>query len=215
LDERRFAPRECGKARQPWAFTRLELLVTAGVVVLLAAVGGALAKRLRERPGELTCLSNMKTVVAAFERYAGDHGSYPWAAREGQPVPEDWVHWQPTRKLEQSAVAAYQRPQGGAPLTCPGDADSRYRVYPFSYTMNAHIEKLVPGRIVNKGQMVLLYEEKYPNDGACAPGETVDALTRRHQGRSHAAFGDGHAEAVREKYATEWGRCRPVVKEAE
>jgi prepilin-type processing-associated H-X9-DG protein len=149
--------------------------------------------------------------MGAVESHARDQGKYPWAAQEGQPVPQDWVHWQPARRLEESAIAAYLPLPGRATLTCPGDADNRYRVYPFSYTMNAHIEKLAPSLIVNKRRMVLLYEEKHPNDGACAPGEAADALTRRHRGRSHAAFGDGGVESVSEGYATEWARCRPVV----
>lgn len=97
-------------------------------------------------------------------------------------------------------------------LRCPADAGFQHREYPYSYSMNAHLEKLPLASLAHAGELILLFEEAFPNDGACAPGELADRLARRHGRRSHAGFLDGHVERLRPAAGSRPERVQPHLK---
>jgi len=193
-------------------FSRTELLICIAVVVLLGLLGVFILAKRADRPRQLVCQSNMKELAAGFVRQVQDSGTFPWSARREFPNASDWIHWQSDRVLTNSVLAPYVQELGSRVLQCPGDAQLRYRDYPFSYSMNAHLEKLKVADIENLPSLILLYEEASPNDGACAPGERADALTQRHVDKSSVAFADGHTEFMGEKNAAMNKHTQPIVK---
>lgn len=190
----------------------IDALAVVGVISVGLLVGGMLVEQGRDRPKAAACAANLKHLFTALETYAADHTNYPGAARDGKPFPDDWIHWQATRRLTDSALAPYLPGLDRPRLVCPADLGQRYRDYQFSYTLNAHVERLAPSNLLNKAALVLFYEEDAPNDGACAPGERADRLTGRHRRKSNAAFGDGSVGLVREARAIEPEHVRPRVR---
>ncbi len=191
----------------------MELIAITGGIALLAIVSIIFLARKADRPQRVTCENNVKQLLGAFAAYGQDAGSFPWAARRDAATNADWIHWQGDRFLTNSAIAPYATNFSARILQCPAGGGLRYREYPFSYSMNAHLEKLVPGTLENKSALILLYEEANPNDGACASGEPSDPLTKRHVDKSMAGFVDGHVELVIETLATMPKRWQPIVKE--
>jgi prepilin-type processing-associated H-X9-DG protein len=223
------------------AFTLKELLLVLGALALLAALGLGWRARSADLPRRKACQSNLKQLLSGFDGYVQANGRLPWAARRGAPHAHDWVHWQPDRFLDQSALAPFltnlsplrdrsveesaARREGERPrepqvprglssrvLRCPADAGFQHREYPHSYSMNAHLEKLPPASLANADDLILLFEEAFPNDGACAPGEAADPLARRHLRRSHAAFLDGHVERLSPSAASQPQRVQPRLR---
>jgi hypothetical protein len=72
--------------------------------------------------------------------YAGEHRQYlPLPAEDRHPVPEDWIHWQPDRKIEESTLWSYLG-KSDKVLKCPaGVKDHPWMVYPYSYSVNMFI----------------------------------------------------------------------------
>jgi len=161
-------------------------------------------------------MAKLRKLAGAFEQYGAQHGTYPAAARLGEPATNDWIYWQSDRDLAESAIAPFlQAPDINAlvdGLVCPLDGEASNRRYQFSYTMNAHLDKQPAARLENKPDLILLFEEQKPNDGACAPGILSDRLAQWHGGFSHAAYGDGRVELVDEIVAVQPERTRPIVQ---
>lgn len=193
-------------------FTRTELLATLGVLVVLAVFTLLWRARSRDLPRRAVCQQNLKELSAGFAGYAQTTGHLPWAGRSGAPTTNDWLFWQADRRLENSAIAPWTTNFSGRLLRCPGDNTYSTREYPYSYSMNAHLEKTAPDQVINADALILLYEETFPNDGACAPGETADQLASRHLGRSCAAFLDGHVESIAKITGTDNKRVLPRVR---
>ena len=137
------------------AFTLVELLVVIGILavliaILLPALSGA--KRVAQR---VACAAQMRQVGQALHIYANDHkGFLPLPALTYQARPEDWVHWQAGRDLNQSPMAKYLA-RDFKILRCPADTSARRPPheddpgeYPFSYGLNSNIAGL-PGRTYN------------------------------------------------------------------
>lgn len=82
-------------------------------------------------------------------------------------------------------------------MWCPADDRFAHRQYAASYSLNAHLEKWPLDRLGNLEAPILVFEEEFPNDGACAPEGPADRLARRHASRSGAGFWDGHVELIR------------------
>jgi prepilin-type processing-associated H-X9-DG protein len=184
------------------AFTRTELLITLGCVVLIALLANAWRIQAVDGPRRKVCERNLKNLLAGFDGYVEANERLPAAGRLDVTNTEDWIYWQVERRLEQSSVARHMVSFESSALRCPGDGGFRYRGYPYSYSMNANFEKSSIRRIPNHQQLILLYEEEAPNDGACQVGGAADAPARRHVSRSNAGFLDGHVEQITEATGT-------------
>lgn len=178
-------------------FRLKELVALAGVLVVLSLVALAWRARQVDLPRRTACQEHIRQLLHGLHAYAQAHGHLPWAARLGQPHSNDWIYWQPDRYLEDSSLARFVSGWGSGLLRCPADDRFAHRQYAYSYSMNAHLEKLPPERLENPQALILVFEEEFPNDGACAPEGPADRLARRHAGRSHAGFMDGHVELIR------------------
>jgi prepilin-type N-terminal cleavage/methylation domain-containing protein/prepilin-type processing-associated H-X9-DG protein len=100
---------------------------------------------------------------------------------------------------------------------CPSNADgSKKRL---SYSMNCALTAIDSRRVVSPGEIVLLVDEEYANDGyfyavnhdlakgpntakgstggASAGGQSTDALTKKHADGGNLLFADGHVKYFR------------------
>src|SRR5688500_15187382 len=110
------------------AFTLVELLIVLGIVTVLLALLLPVLTRAREQGRRVQCMSNLRQLAHAFVMYGADHNQFfPGSAvafplNGAAPFPSDWIHWEPTRKLDDSATARYLgRPVDPAVYRCPSD----------------------------------------------------------------------------------------------
>jgi len=140
-------PRHCMTA-----FTLVLILVVVALIAVLIAILLPVLGKVRESANQVKCMSNLRQLAAAFIMYANNNrGSFPGAA-DGDwgfsrtPRPTDWIYWQSTRDVNQSAIAPYLGARGDslrAVLRCPSDDPPPRQVpsgypdpYNYSYQMN-------------------------------------------------------------------------------
>jgi prepilin-type N-terminal cleavage/methylation domain-containing protein len=114
--------------RRARAFTLVELLVVIGVVAVLIAILLPVLGKARAQANRVACLSNIRQLGGAILMYCNDNeGYFPtcayWESLSYVPYPEDWIHWQSNRRLEDSAIAKYvgRGEKLKALLRCPAD----------------------------------------------------------------------------------------------
>jgi Tfp pilus assembly protein PilE len=217
--------------RRVSAFTLVELLVVIGVVAVLIAILLPVLGKARAQANRVACLSNIKQLGAAILMYCNDNGGYfPTCAYwdEGlsyTPYPEDWVHWQANRNLDDSAIAKYvaRGEQLKNLLRCPADTFEARKTalgirpgqgpYLYSYAMNdgsGRNFKPYPGARTKITQWraparkILLTENR--EQWNTAPVWSGNAMAQRHgkatsgaqtiATRASALFFDSHAESV-------------------
>jgi prepilin-type N-terminal cleavage/methylation domain-containing protein len=151
-------PPELRASRSPRAprggFTLVELLVVIGVIAVLIGVLLPVLSRSRAAANRAACMSNVKQLYTGILMYCNDnHGWFPtcayWANGSSYvQYPEDWIHWQANRNIDDSAVAKYvgKGEQLKNLLRCPADTfDGRKAApsilpgqgpYLYSYNMN-------------------------------------------------------------------------------
>jgi hypothetical protein len=123
-----FRPSE-GSRSTACAITLVELLVVIGIVAVLIAILLPVLGKARAQANRTVCLSNIRQLGAAVLMYCNDNkGYFPTCAYWDDglayiPFPEDWIHWQVNRKLDDSAIAKYigRGERLKALLRCPTD----------------------------------------------------------------------------------------------
>jgi general secretion pathway protein G len=136
-------------------FTLVELLVVIGIIAVLIGILLPVLAKARAQANRVACLSNIKQLGTAILMYCNDNdGYFPTCGwwDDGlayKPYPEDWVHWQANRNLDDSAIAKYvgRGEQLKHLLRCPADSfDGRkprngimpgQGPYLYSYALNA------------------------------------------------------------------------------
>jgi prepilin-type N-terminal cleavage/methylation domain-containing protein len=111
------------------AFTLVELLVVIGIMAVLIAVLLPALNKARAAANRTVCLSNIRQLCNGVLMYCNDsHGYFPtcavWDDDVGyKPYPDDWVHWQANRNLDESAIAKYvgHGDKLKSILRCPAD----------------------------------------------------------------------------------------------
>jgi prepilin-type N-terminal cleavage/methylation domain-containing protein len=134
-------------------FTLVELLVVIGIIAVLIAILLPMLAKARAQANRTVCLSNIRQLGTAVLMYCNDNdGYFPtcayWESLSYIPYPEDWIHWQANRNLDDSAIAKYvgRGEKLKSLLRCPSDSfDGRKTstaAYPgqgpylYSYSMN-------------------------------------------------------------------------------
>jgi Tfp pilus assembly protein PilE len=139
--------------RATGAFTLVELLVVIGVIAVLIGLLLPVLAKARAQANRAVCLSNIRQLGAAILMYCNDNqGHFPTCAYAAGLAyayyPDDWIHWQANRKLEDSAIAKYVGREANLKrlLHCPSDTSEGRKTSPgiapgqgpylFSYGMN-------------------------------------------------------------------------------
>ena len=192
-----------------WAFTLIETLVVAGVVVLLAALLYPVFARARERGNRTVCQSNLHHISLAMQLYVQDFdGSYPGDAGNGTgwetlilPYVKDPKTFRcPTLGHPTPALASSQRDRGDydynrTRLTLveqgsqkSGTHEARVSDYASSlwvnYCTDANTILADPNYQQGSGETVI---------GACGRSIYFVAV-RHHDGGTNWSFLDGHVK---------------------
>jgi prepilin-type N-terminal cleavage/methylation domain-containing protein len=135
------------------AFTLIELLVVIGVIALLIGILMPVLRRARAQANRAVCLSNIRQLGVGILMYCNDNrGYFPTCAYSADNLsyiyyPDDWVHWQANRDLDESAIARYvgRGEKLKSVLRCRADAFDGRKTRPgspgqgpylYSYNMN-------------------------------------------------------------------------------
>ncbi len=205
-----------GKPGDPRGFTLVELLVVIGIIALLVGMLMPVLSRAREAANRAKCLSNLQQIGMAFFMYVNaNKWNFPSTAGGGvaYALPSDWIYWQPTRDLQQSAIAKYlanrvlDRKVLDNVFVCPSDDLNGHMFgfdaaqYRFSYVMNRNFGSepvlyptLKVTKVHNSSEKIIVAEEDYRtiNDGQWYPGYVTggawvvgtDYLSIRHEART-------------------------------
>jgi prepilin-type N-terminal cleavage/methylation domain-containing protein len=193
------------KIRRRVGFTLVELLVVIGIIALLIAILLPVLGKARSSAQRTACMSNVRQLWMAINLYCNANNDwYPTVGYwdDGTAYvqyPEDWIHWQSNRQLDDSPVAKYLNIAGDAlkrVLRCPSDmVDGRkprpgisagQGAYLYSYAMNQSVaenDKNVPFVRTKRVQWrraaekILITE---PNLPTCPVWSPVAPLIRRH-----------------------------------
>jgi len=211
------------------AFTLVELLVVIAIIAVLVAVLLPALARAKENANRVACLSNLRQIGMAMFVYAGDSkGYFPFHAGIDEPPPphpEDWIHWEKTRDVRNSAIAKYLGSFNAGLFRCPSDnIDRRLRKltanpYLHSYTMNYlfssfHKNAVKITKVRNTAEKILVVEEDQAtiDDGNWHPQlvgtSIVNDLSTIHdhnrqelKARGNVAFADGHCDSVSRQFS--------------
>jgi prepilin-type N-terminal cleavage/methylation domain-containing protein/prepilin-type processing-associated H-X9-DG protein len=125
------------------AFTLVELLVVIGIITVLIAILLPVVLRARRHAERVACASNLRQLGQALLMYAGENRHYlPLPADYRYRHPEDWIHWQSSRTLDESRLWSYLG-KSDRVLKCPsGPAEGVTLAYPYSYSVNVWITGL-------------------------------------------------------------------------
>jgi len=179
-------------------FTLVELLVVIGIIAVLVAIMMPVLSKARAAANRTACLSNIKQVCNGVLMYCNDnHGYFPtcavWDDGVGyKPYPDDWVHWQANRNLDDSAIAKYvgHGDKLKSVLRCPADSFEGRKPHPgivagqgpylYSYGMNSALAlnlksfsartRITQWRAPARKIMLTEMTEKYVDAGWWSPG---------------------------------------------
>lgn len=145
-------------------FTLVELLVTIAIIGILASLLLTAIGRAKEKARRTVCISNLKQLGQAFTMYLDNNADFFPASGSRTlfgPMPEDWVHWQQGRDVNEKGIAPYIGSGGVVAnlLRCPVDRASidlarnnTTNAYTFSYSFTSYA--LSNG--VNKGMAMAM-----------------------------------------------------------
>lgn len=193
--------------KQEAAFTQLDLIFSLLSVLFLIFLSLTIYSNYHIKPEEYKCSMNIRRILTGIENYKDLYNQYPASANNLKQQTNDWIYWQPTRRLENSpAIALINR----SDLVCPLDLKSRHRQYPFSYTMNNAFSGIEYKKYHIEPQLIVILEEENPDDGEFDSSQSnIYALRHRH--RVLVGRVDGAVEALTAHQAKQRLKSHPVL----
>ena len=200
------------------AFTLVELLVVIGIIALLVAILLPALNRAKKQANTLVCASDIRQILQAFRLYAMDNRDHlpqaPWIGVRPTAQFSNCAFTFDSDAVANYSYGALLKYIGGTPqvrekiMLCPDDecispfdrSIRRNFSYSFNYLIDLNgpqpkTDTLKLSTIRQTGQRILVFVERYPNDGYCVwTLWDADALTDRHSGRCNAGFVDGHVQ---------------------
>ena len=177
-------PRSVGGGRGGW--TLVELLVSIGVIGLLAAILLPVAHVARENAARISCVNHLRQLGMAFRLYADQWGGFLPHEDDGEALPPFSCGW--TRVLVPIVGNARV-------MECP-----RAEPGTCSLKMNSLLEQgdsffFLLSSAGHPSETVLLFDGRVDNPGLRRlPKGTWESAFGRHRGRSNLLFLDGHVE---------------------
>jgi len=161
------------------AFTLVELLVSVGIIAVLAALLLPALGSARESARRTQCASNLRQLAMGFQSYAADNrGSLPGIATI-PPVPNDWIYWAPWygAPYDRFANGPIARYLGGdeSVFRCPSDDALNHQIVPgstevpqgpyrYSYIMNAFAPEIARYACCLVSQQCQFSAIRHPSD---------------------------------------------------
>lgn len=198
------------------AFTLIELLITIGIIALLAALLLPMASRIREQAKGVQCLENLRQIGLGFQLYTQSNkdqfppiGSWVYYTVAQNPNFNVWVTGLIPKAMGSRVSASIFR--------CPSDPLGAHPNQPYSYSANAQILGVSPTlrsfAIVNPVQIILVIDESSStiDDLDWVPSHYVkdghNLLSNRHDkavedsgnandGRGNVLYCDFHADFI-------------------
>lgn len=177
-------PRTAQSSRR--GFTLIEILVTIGIIILLAGLTFPVFSRVREGGRRTSCSNNLRQLGLAFRQYVQDNsGRYPltgaftlwgtgghWVAGTNgkniaslstfKPEPDGCgVGTCNTADVEKGAIYPYVKE--ASIFVCPSNQEGALKR--LSYSMNCALGAIGDVRIKTPSEIVLLVDEDQANDG--------------------------------------------------
>lgn len=165
------------------------ILVTAAVVVVIAAILGPVFASARSNAREVVCVANVKQQAQALLFYT-----------------QDWDQTLPTAANWMDEIAPYMKKaedytsgtgERAAPFTCPVvDADKDYALkLVYGYAYNSLLSKLRVEVIAAPSDAVMIFESSYVGKNAADPLSSI-MRPGRHHGGDNVTYVDGHVKRI-------------------
>lgn len=201
-------------------FTLLELLVTIGIILVLAALLAASSMSIRERAHAISCQQNLRVIGQGMLQYSGEHNGFfpPHWGNENQgptltwygflaPYITDW-NQDISRPMDKVFFCPSVPVKGQRTYTSTVE-NARNMSYGFNYLQLANNPALQPYKAqrLNAPSRIVLVCDVPAVEGTEAgvslpsfmknyllyPAAAV--LSRRHGGNCNLVFADGHVES--------------------
>lgn len=183
-------------SRNKGAFTRGELMVTVGVVLVLSIVGSAIIKQSRQTSKAKQCAARLKQVTLAMKMWSGDASlDPPWLRAHkgtktfignGMVLPHFFAL---TNEIGEAKL-----------LTCPGDSRIPARSWSLltdsniSYFVNVDSEEVMPNRVVFGDRLIVSSDPPKNGMVTLATNGTYGWEQGIHNGHGTLSRGDGSVQ---------------------
>jgi prepilin-type processing-associated H-X9-DG protein len=122
----RSRPIQCARLRES-ALSLTEVLVTVGIITIVAALLLPVIARSQRKGREGSCRNNLRQLGIAFMLYCENNDDAfpaPGSRAIYGPQPEDWIWWQPSRDVNKSAIVPYLSGFQPRLFRCPQDQEA-------------------------------------------------------------------------------------------
>lgn len=198
-------------------FTLIEMMVSIGIIAVLALLGGSAWSKVGEISRRTACVSNLRQWGAALQLYVSEHnGSIP---RRGQGVrmvtqfdrTDDWFNaLPPYLDMEplQTLIANGRQPAPGekSVFVCPAAVKGQEGAATFlSYGMNMYLSQWNQPEMDNINNIAAAAQLAFMADSpggysSTIPSATAYSVAARHGSCANVVFCDGHVLAFKGSY---------------
>jgi len=172
-------------------FTLVELLVTIGIVAILAALVVAVARPQLEAAKATKCVGNMRQIGVEFQGYLANNNNV---------LPQRYYGLMNGKRWGYTDLVMEYGGNDGRIFKCPSQPDNDYPEEP-SYGMNWYYDN-VPVSVVSAPSRTIMLAETLGPTGTGSRRADRDGVTpgeldmERHSGKANYLFFDGHVERL-------------------